>query len=171
VPEGDIDPPTSHMRYPGSISLTAATYKALLIDVLASMKAHGFEHVVLIGDSGGNQAGMQEVAAELSRTWAGSKTRVHFIPEYYDYPALQKWVKSQGIDEVDEGFHDEYSISTMMMAVDPASVRLAQRAAKNKASINGVSLLPQEKAIAFGKRAIEWRAALTVAAIKKAISQ
>jgi creatinine amidohydrolase/Fe(II)-dependent formamide hydrolase-like protein len=171
VPEGEIDPPTSHMRYPGSISLRAATYKALLIDVIASMRAHEFEHVVLIGDSGGNQAGMKEVAAELNQKWAGGKTRVHFIPEYYDYPAVQKWIKSQGIDEVDEGLHDEYSISTMMMAVDPTSVRLKQRVAKHKASINGVSLLPAEKAIAFGKRVIEWRAGVTVEAIKRALSQ
>ena len=53
----------------------------------------------------------------------------------------------------------------MMMAVDPQSVRLKQRVAKNKASINGVSLLPAEKAIAFGRRVIEWRAAQTVDAI------
>jgi hypothetical protein len=57
------------------------------------------------------------------------------------------------------------------MAVDPQSVRLKQRIAKNKASINGVPLVPAEKAIAFGKRVLEWRADVTVAAIKKAVSQ
>src|SRR5262245_44011289 len=30
VPEGDIDPPTSHMKYPGTISLTEDTYERLL---------------------------------------------------------------------------------------------------------------------------------------------
>ena len=171
VPEGNIDPPSSHMRYPGSISLTAPTFKALLIDVASSMKAAGFEHVILIGDSGGNQAGMKEVAAELSQKWAGGKTRIHFIPEFYDYPGVQQWIKSQGIVEKDEGHHDEYSITSMMMAVDPQSVRLKQRIAKNKASINGVSLVPAEKSIAFGKRVFDWRADVTVAAIKKALSQ
>lgn len=171
VPEGNIDPPSSHMRYPGSISLSAATFKALLTDVASSMKAHGFEHVVFIGDSGGNQAGMKEVASELGQRWAGAKTRIHFIPEFYDYVGMQSWVRSQGVNEVDEGHHDEYGIATMMMAVDPASVRFEQRVAKNKASINGVSLLPAEKSIAFGKRVIEWRAAATVAAIQKAVSQ
>jgi creatinine amidohydrolase/Fe(II)-dependent formamide hydrolase-like protein len=171
VPEGNIDPPSGHMRYPGSISLTAPTFKALLIDVASSMKAAGFEHVILIGDSGGNQAGMKEVAAELSQKWAGGKTRIHFIPEFYDYPGVQQWIKSQGIVEKDEGHHDEYSITSMMMAVDPQSVRLKQRIAKNKASINGVSLVPAEKSIAFGKRVFDWRADVTVAAIKKALSQ
>ena len=30
VPEGDIDPPTVHMRYPSTISVTEGTYRALL---------------------------------------------------------------------------------------------------------------------------------------------
>jgi creatinine amidohydrolase/Fe(II)-dependent formamide hydrolase-like protein len=171
VPEGNIDPPSGHMRYPGSISLTAPTYKALLVDVASSLKAHGFENVILIGDSGGNQAGMKEVASELGQKWAGSKTRIHFVPEFYDYPGMQQWIKSQGIAEVDEGHHDEYGISTMMMAMDPQSVRIKQRIAKGKASINGVPLAPAEKAIAFGKRVFEWRAEQTVAAIRKAVSQ
>jgi creatinine amidohydrolase/Fe(II)-dependent formamide hydrolase-like protein len=171
VPEGNLEPPTGHMRYPGSITLTAPTFKALLADVASSMKAHGFEHVILIGDSGGNQAGMKEVASELGQKWAGGRTRIHFIPEFYDYPGMQQWIKAQGIVEVDEGHHDEYGITAMMMAVDPQSVRLRQRIAKNKASINGVALVPAEKAIAFGKRVFEWRADQTVAAIKKAVSQ
>src|SRR5213594_486005 len=55
VPEGDIDPPTIHMKYPGTISLTEETYQRLLIDICDSMRMHGFQHIVLIGDSGGNQ--------------------------------------------------------------------------------------------------------------------
>src|SRR4030095_899689 len=35
VPEGDIDPPTSHMKYPGTISLTEDTYERLLADICA----------------------------------------------------------------------------------------------------------------------------------------
>jgi creatinine amidohydrolase/Fe(II)-dependent formamide hydrolase-like protein len=171
VPEGDIDPPAGHMRYPGSISLSAAAYQALLTDVVSSLRANGFRDVVLIGDSGGNQTGLQEVAAERNARWAGGRTRVHYIPEYYDYPGLQKWLAEQGVKEVDEGFHDEYGISVIMMTVDPESVRLKERAARGKASINGVSLLPAEKAIAMGRRAVEFRAERTVEAIRKAIGR
>ncbi len=171
VPERGLEPPTSHMRYPGTISLSVETYKALLRDVALSLKVHGFQHVVFIGDSGGNQAGMKEVAAELNQRWAGAKTKVLFVPEYYDYAGLQKWVASQGFKEVDEGHHDDYGITSQMMAVDPQSVRLKQRAAKNQASINGVSLLPADKTVALGRRAIEWRTEATVAAIKKSLAQ
>src|SRR5437764_15357066 len=33
VPEGDIEPPTLHMKYPGSISLTEETFARLLTDI------------------------------------------------------------------------------------------------------------------------------------------
>ena len=37
VPEGDIDPPTSHMKYPGTISVREETFQALLTDICASL--------------------------------------------------------------------------------------------------------------------------------------
>src|SRR4029077_5816854 len=90
VPEGDIDPPTVHMKYPGTISLTEDTYQRLLTEICACFRTHGFEQVILIGDRGGNQQGMKVVASRLNTRWAGSKARVHFIPEYYDYPGVKK---------------------------------------------------------------------------------
>ena len=103
VPEGGIDPPTGHMKYPGTISLTEDTYQRLLTDICASLKTHGFEHLVMIGDSGGNQKGMKAVAGKLNEKWAGGKTRVHFIPEYYEYPGVDKWLRSQGIVQKKRG--------------------------------------------------------------------
>src|ERR671922_1760301 len=41
VPEGDIEPPTDHMKYPSTISVTEATYRALLTDIASSLKTHG----------------------------------------------------------------------------------------------------------------------------------
>src|SRR5947209_14864373 len=99
VPEGAIDPPTSHMKYPGTISLTEDTYERLLTEICACFRTHGFENIVLIGDSGGNQTGMKNVAAKLNAKWAGGKTRVHFIPEYYDYPAVERWLEKEGIKQ------------------------------------------------------------------------
>jgi creatinine amidohydrolase len=166
VPEGNIDPPTGHMKFPGSISLTEATYERLLVDICASFRAHGFEHIVMIGDSGGNQDGMKKVAEKLNRTWAGGKTRVHFIAEYYDYPGVEKWLESQGIKQVDEGLHDDFAITAQMMAVDPSTVRMKQRIAAGKFSINGIDLAPAEKTIEWGKKIIEYRAGQTVKAIR-----
>ena len=171
VPEGDFDPPTDHMRYPGSISLTAETFKALLTDIATSMKIHGFEHIILIGDSGGNQDGLIEVTDELSAKWAGGKTMIYYIPEYYDFPGMRKWFETQGIHQVDEGIHDGYGVTSMMMTIDPNTVRMQQRLAKGLFSINGVDLSPKEKTIALGKKVIDWKAGITAQAIEKAIGK
>ncbi|MCH7717812.1 MAG: creatininase family protein, partial [Gemmatimonadetes bacterium] len=53
VPEGNIEEPSSHMRYPGTISLREETFQAVLDDIASSLKAHGFKHIIFIGDSGG----------------------------------------------------------------------------------------------------------------------
>jgi creatinine amidohydrolase len=168
VPEGDIDPPTSHMKFPGTISLTEDTYERLLIDICASFRTHGFEHIVLIGDSGGNQDGMKAVAAKLNTKWAGGKTRVHFIPEYYNYPAVTQWLEKEGIKEKPEGLHDDFVVTAIMMTVDPTTVRMKQRVAADKFRINGVELAPAEKTIEWGKKIVDFRTKSTVQAIKKA---
>ncbi|MGH9347354.1 MAG: creatininase family protein [Vicinamibacterales bacterium] len=172
VPEGGFEPKTGHMIYPGTISLREETYQALLTDIATSFKVHGFEHIVLVGDSGGNQTGMKTVAASLSSKWTGSKTTIHFIPEYYQYPEAYKFAAATfGWKEVPEGHHDDPTISTIMMTVDPQTVRIAQRMAKNKASINGIPLAPVEQAVAWGTKLVDYRAQVTVDAIRKALAR
>ncbi len=169
VPEGEIDPPTGHMRYPSTVTVTDATFKALLTDIASSYRQHGFAHLILIGDSGGNQKGMKEVAETLSVKWGGKPT-IHYIPEYYNYDETKDWVAANlGIKEVDEGLHDDFEISSSMMTVDPNSVRLPQRIKAGKATINGVPLAPADQAIAIGRKIVDFRATQTVKAIQKAL--
>ena len=171
VPEGDIDPPSGQMRYPSTISVTGPTFEALLTDIASSLKSHGFEHIILIGDSGGNQAGMKAVAEKLSANWAGAKTTIHFIPEYYDYPGVSAWVERQGIKEEDEGHHDDYGITVQMMLVDPELVRMEERVAAGRFSINGVPLAPLDRTLATARRLVDWRAAVTVEAIQRTLGR
>ncbi len=167
VPEGDIDPPTVHMKYPGTVSLTEATYQALLTDICRSFRTHGFKHIVLIGDSGGNQAGMKTVARQLNNLWADGKSRVLYVPEYYDFAAVAKWLEEQGVKQEPEGYHDDFGMTAMMMAVDPASVRTKERIAAGNFSINGVNLAPAKTTIEWGHRIINFRSTAAVKSIKK----
>jgi creatinine amidohydrolase/Fe(II)-dependent formamide hydrolase-like protein len=169
VPEGDIDPPTVHMNYPSTVSLTEDTYRRLLVDVCSCYRTHGFKHVVMIGDSGGNQDGMKAVAAELNAKWKDGKTKFDFIPEYYNYGNLSKWLEERGIQQKDEGLHDDFAMEAMMLSIDPSSVRMKQRVAAGKFKINGVELAPVEKTVALGKQLIDYRAEIAVAAIRKSI--
>ena len=171
VPEGDIDPPTVHMRYPSTVSLTEETYRRLLVDVCSCYRTHGFKHVVMIGDSGGNQDGMKRVAAELNAKWPDGKTKFHFIPEYYNYGDLKSWLEERGIKQTDEGLHDDFAMSAMMLSIDPASVRMKQRVAAGKFKINGVDLAPVEKTVELGKTLIDYRADVTVKLIRQAVAK
>ena len=174
VPEGDMDPPTSHMRYPGSITLKEATFRALLDDIASSFKVHGFSEIILIGDSGGNQQGLKATAEVLNTRWreargAGREVVARYIPEFYDNNGLIAYMNNElGIKEPnDDGWHDYYWITALMMAVDPSVVRYEERVKAGKATINGVSIAPKEKTIAVGKKLIEWRTTQTVKAIEK----
>ncbi|HEY7569184.1 MAG TPA: creatininase family protein [Gemmatimonadaceae bacterium] len=169
VPEGDFDPPTGHMRYPGSISLTETTFRGLLDDIATSFKVGGFNEIILIGDSGGNQSGMKAVAEALNARWAGKGAVARFIPEFYDNNGVIAYMNNElGVKEPnDDGWHDYYWITAEMMAVDPSVVRYDQRVKAGKATINGVSIAPKEKTIEVGRKLIEWRTTQTVKAIEK----
>ena len=171
VPEGDIDPPTVHMKYPSTVSLTEDTYRRLLVDVCSCYRTHGFKHVVLIGDSGGNQDGMKSVAAELNAKWKDGKTKFTFIPEYYNYGDLKGWLEERGIKQTDEGLHDDFAMEAMMLSIDPTSVRMEQRVKAGKFKINGVELAPIEKTVELGKKIIDFRAENTVKMIRKSIGE
>ena len=170
VPEGDLEPRTSHMRYPGTISLRPETFRAMLTDIARSMKAHGFDHVVLLGDSGGNQRDMAIVADALSKEWAGSKSDIIYVPEYYDNNRVNTWIAEQGIHEVPEGIHDDVHTATMM-SVDPQSVRADARMHAGLFSINGVELGPVWKTQDLGRRMVEYQAGYTVEAIRRRLSK
>lgn len=170
VPEGDIAPPTGHMRYPSTISVREETFQRLLTDIAESLKQHGFAHVILIGDSGGNVKGMAAVAAALTKRWGAGHT-IHHIPEYYDYASVKKWLETQGVRQTDEGIHDDFAITAQMMVIDPSTVRMMERMAAGKFSINGVQLAPLKQSVVWGKRIVDYRAEVTVAAIRKAIAR
>lgn len=170
VPEGDIDPPTEHMKYPSTVSVSEDTYERLLTDICSCYRTHGFKHIVLIGDSGGNQTGLKAVAEQLNAKWKDGRSRGYYVPEYYNYKDLGPWLESQGIKQTDEGLHDDFGMSAMMMSVDPTTIRMKQRIAAGKFKINGIDLAPPEKTIEWGKKIVDFRADTTVKAIRKATS-
>jgi creatinine amidohydrolase/Fe(II)-dependent formamide hydrolase-like protein len=173
VPEGTIEPPSSHMTTVGTISLRQDTFQALLTDIVHSMKVHGFENIVLIGDSGGNQKGMAAVAQKLNADWAG-KPRVVHVPEYYDYAAVDALLVKLGVttkEQAGDGLHDDPGITMNMMVADPESVRWTARVKAGKATINGVSIADRNKALEIGRQIVAMRTATTVAAIRKALAR
>lgn len=169
VPEGGFEPRTGHMRYPGTLTVRDETFRMMLEDVGHSLHVHGFEHIIYIGDSGGNQTGMDAAAAALNERWG--ETKAHHIAGYYDNGGVVARMSELGVEEgPSDGYHDTYWLTAMQMTVDPSTVRYDQRVAAGKATINGVSIAPQEETVALGEQLMEWRNDKTVRLIREAIA-
>jgi len=170
VPEGDIDPPSGHMRSPGTISLREETFQAVLTDVAHSLKVHGFQNILFIGDSGGNQGGQRAVAERLNAQWSGRPVVAH-VQEYYDYASVARHMSTRGIpDGEGDGLHDDPIITLNMFITDPRSVRFDERVAAGKATINGFSIADRDRSTALARDIVEFRATQTVEAINRAIA-
>jgi creatinine amidohydrolase/Fe(II)-dependent formamide hydrolase-like protein len=172
VPEGGIEPRSGHMVTAGTISMREETFQAMLTDVVHSLKMHGFQNIVLIGDSGGNTKGMQAVADAWNAEWKGSPLVIH-AREYYDYAAVLKHLQEIGVRKADaasDRLHDDPAITLNMMVADPAAVRWEQRVKLGKATIDGVSIADKDRALQMGREIVEFRANLTADAIRKAIA-
>jgi creatinine amidohydrolase len=190
VPEGAIEPtPRGHMSYPGTISLEAATFEALLTDICRSYKAHGFKDIILIGDSGGNQTGMRNVAAALNKKWEAESAaaRVHFLPEYYTEDQWSyDFLKSQGIVQIDKsapadrqdrrtdtrnGMHDDIYYEAQSAVQDPRHIRAEQRIKAGLFSLHGVDLAPISKTVELGRKLAAYRAGITARAFQASLKR
>jgi creatinine amidohydrolase len=184
VPEGAIEPaPGGHMRYPGTISLEPATFEALLTDICRSYKAHGFTDIILVGDSGGNQRGMQNVATALNQKWAADTARVHYLREYYSEDQWSwDFLKSLGLVQIDKtppagqaadrrtdtrnGMHDDIYYEAQAAVQDPRLIRVDERLKAGLFSLHGVDLKSAAYVIEIGRKLAEYRAGITARAFK-----
>ncbi len=168
VPEGDIEPASGHMTSPGTLSLRQETFEALLTDVAHSLKMHGFESIIFIGDSGGNQGGQRAVAERLNAKWPG--TVVAHVQEYYDYASVTDYMEGEGLVATEnDGLHDDPVIALNMFIDDPHSIRYDERVAAGLATINGFSLADRVRSLELARQIVAYRADHTVDAIHRAL--
>ena len=85
-----------------------------------------------------------------------------------DYTDWKLGVTKDGMPN--DGLHDSPGITLNMMLTDPKSVRWDERVKAGKATINGVSIADREKNLTLAKEIIDFRAIVTVEAIRKAIA-
>jgi creatinine amidohydrolase len=165
-----------HPSTPGGVVFSAETYKAVLTDMATSLKAMGFRHVIFLGDHGGDLKPMQEVSASMNVRWKGSAGAI-FVEKYgasgpdsgcCGFGVVAKYEEEElGIHEKQEGLHDDYYISSMIMMVDPNGVRYPERVKAHKTTINGVDLSPVANAIENGRKMVNYRADATVKEIHR----
>ena len=171
VPEGSITPPSSHMRYPGTISIPDAAFQSLLDGTARSLKQGGFIDVVLIGDHGGYQAQLKAVAQRLNHDWAATPARAHWVDEYYriTQTAYVQALRDKGLSAAQIGEHAGAADTSLMLATDASLVRQDQYAAAAQgAPGNGVNGDPRPSSVALGQVGVDLIVAHTVNAIRKA---
>jgi hypothetical protein len=163
---------------PGSVFITADTFKAVLTDMSTSLKTMGFTDIVMLADSGGNVNGMKDVVSSLNTKWQGTSARAYYLDEYYEE---DKWsfdfLKSIGIHQVPDvqsatryDIHDDYHYEALVALTDPKLIRAEQRLKANKFVINGVEIGSVAKLLENARKIQEHRATITANAIRKAIA-
>jgi creatinine amidohydrolase/Fe(II)-dependent formamide hydrolase-like protein len=155
VPEGDPD-----RQDPGEISLPSPAFDLLLDAAARSLKVHGFKEILLIGDSGGNQAGIRKVADALNEDWKDAGVRVFGLTDYYEQGRLhyRAWLQAAfGYDDTTVGSHAGISDTSQLLFVRPASVRKDQIKPWGGPQDSGVSGDPMKATSDIGRMGIEFK--------------
>ncbi|MDE3002563.1 MAG: creatininase family protein [Gemmatimonadota bacterium] len=158
VPEGDVNNPTrGHMSKAGTITFPEEFYMKLLEYGARSLAVHGFTDIVMIGDSGGNQRGMEQVADMLNAEWASEDARVHFVGDYYGNNGFREWLMDQGETQETIGGHAGISDTSQLLAVDPRHIRTDRLAPGGGFEDSGVSGDPTRASVERGVRGIQFK--------------
>jgi creatinine amidohydrolase len=174
VPEGNLSPPSDHMRFPGTISVPEAAFETILEYAARSFKLHGFKDIVFLGDHGGYQANEKNVASKLNREWASSNVRAHAIPQYYDAAQIDfaQTLKDQAFTLSEIGTHAGLNDTSLMLALDPSLVREDRLSNLSKfGSADGVYGDPSKASATLGKLGVDAIVSQTAAAIKTAVAR
>jgi creatinine amidohydrolase/Fe(II)-dependent formamide hydrolase-like protein len=178
VPEGNIDPRTSHMRFPGTITIPKEVFERMIESAAESFRIHGFTNIALLGDHGGYQDSLKAVAARLNRLWASMRAtpqaRVLYIAEYYQAveTTFVKELQARGFGG-DIGTHADLTDTSLTLAIDPSLVRLQQLQAAPKpgASVGVYGGDPRKASGALGHLGIDAQVSAAVEAIRLATAK
>jgi creatinine amidohydrolase/Fe(II)-dependent formamide hydrolase-like protein len=170
VPEGGYAPPTSHMRFPGTITVPDDVFEKTLESAANSFKVHGFTNVVFLGDHGGYQNDIKRAVAYLNKTWAGSGARAFVPPEYYasSSDGYAQTLRQRGVRDDEIGTHAGLADTSLLLAVAPQMVRVDRlRDAPKPSAADGVyGGDPRRSSVELGQLGIDAIVSRTVGAIR-----
>lgn len=120
VPEGEVKPnPTGHMQWPGTISVPEPVFEELLVATIRSLATHGFNEILLIGDSGGNQAAQDQAAASMTLELAPAGVTVRHVSDYYADNGQVTYLQNQGFSAEQIGNHAALRDTSELLYVEP----------------------------------------------------
>jgi creatinine amidohydrolase len=171
VPEGSYAPPTSHMRFPGTITIPDDVFEKLLESAANSFAVHGFRNIVFLGDHGGYQKDLKLVVAHLNKTWAGTGARAILPEAYYatESDGYAQILRQHGYRDDEIGTHAGLADTSLQLAVAPQMVRLnALRSSPKLGAADGVyGGDPRRSSAELGQLGVDAIVSRTVDAIRK----
>lgn len=165
VPEGSIAPPSSHMRWAGTLSIPEVTFEAVLESAAQSLRAHGFMRVLFIGEHGGYHRSLQRVQARLQKAWSGTPAQAWHVQAYYRAAQVDfaSELQRRGFTRDEIGTHAGLLDTSLSLALAPAQVRRDKLAAR----ADGVVGDPRRADAALGRLGADIIVRETVAEIRR----
>jgi creatinine amidohydrolase len=166
APTGDPQKKTDHMQYPGTVSVSEATYAAVAGEVTVSAIAAGFRTVVLMGDHGGGQDALKQLAAALDARYRAQGARVIYVPDVYFRSAdlAADYLKRRGLDP---GRHAALQDTAELMALDRDQQWIRPQAMAAGKPGSGVDGDPRSANAELGRVLLDFKIDSAVAQIRR----
>ena len=170
VPEGNFDPPTGALIYPGSIGVSDADVPGAAHRHRQQLPRHRLRERRPDRRQRRQSARHEGSGVRPSPpNGRGGKTHIYYIAAYYDgfNQVIEYTEKTFGWKQVPDGSHDDALITAIIMTVSPNHVRMKQRTRKRLTKTNSIELAPTAKAVEVGKAIVNKRADITVEATQE----
>jgi creatinine amidohydrolase len=162
VPEGQASIAT-----PGVLSCARECFEQVVGSIAGGAKSLGFTDVLLVGDNGGNQAPLSNVAAALNKEWEGTGVKAYALTDFYDkgHEYQDAWFLGQfGWDASVVGSHAGIKDTSQLLYVKPEDVRTDRIADSfTNTRESGISGDPTKATAEFGRIAIAFKANAAIA--------
>lgn len=172
VPEGSWETARGHMAKAGTITLPEDRFRTLLELIARSLRGSGFKDLILIGDSGGNQEGMNAVATKLNEEWKGTGVRLHFIGDFYTkaHAAQEAWVidTAKLVSRDSIGNHANILDTSELLFIHPELVKTDRF--KQATPANGSTGSPRKASKEIGKKLLDIKISLALAQIRASMA-
>ena len=169
-------------KWPGTVSVPTDVYAKVNEAVVASMATAGFKNIVVMGDHGGGQQQLAEVARAMDAKYSPQGTRVYYCDTVYvkardDFNAILKQKNlpastHAGIPDTSSLMYlggEKYVRKNKMVAGDPVLPAGQQRDPNTPLVNNGIQGDPRRSTPALGKLFVEIQVADAVDQIRKLV--
>jgi creatinine amidohydrolase/Fe(II)-dependent formamide hydrolase-like protein len=151
APTGDPIKKDDLMEFPGSISIADKTFGLVARDVALSAISAGFKNVVLMGEHGGGQDALKEIAASLDARWSSKGIHVYYVGYKEVDRQIAEYCKANGLVV---GEHAGVPDTSRLLFIDTQGmwVRRDKMAPGGEWSKTGVDGDPTQASAELGER-------------------